>query len=293
MTASSTILRDTEPQGLPVTVGKPGRGGARSTSPSAVGAETPPNAAERLINLAPRDASASSGAHPVQQDHSGVYDAGFRDGFERARRELEEKAEQLIESRVAELEQAAFARTQEESDKQFARAQAAFKKQVGLLSALTHQLPCELERCLATAEEDMVGLAFEVICRVLGEQAASLDGLRGLVRTSLDAWHGRNPLSLHLHPSDLALLQADENCVGLLASAGFDASKGGLHWVADPQVTLGGCLLRSSEGELDARLEVQLQALRISLLQTRADRKDEAVRKPVNTAAMASTGVQR
>jgi flagellar assembly protein FliH len=60
----------------------------------------------------------------------------------------------------------------------------------------------------------------------------------------------------------------------MLSASGFTAERQTLRWVADPEVQLGGCLLRSEEGALDARLEVQLQALGASLAQTREVRRE-------------------
>jgi hypothetical protein len=47
-----------------------------------------------------------------------------------------------------------------------------------------------------------------------------------------------------------------------------------LQWVADASMGVGGCVLRSSKGGLDARLMVQLTGLKDTLLAVRAQRGD-------------------
>jgi len=74
---------------------------------------------------------------------------------------------------------------------------------------------------------------------------------------------GRQPAAVHLHPDDLQTLQNEP---------GWTPSQIGgndVRWVASPQVALGGCIVESPEGGLDARIETQLDALRELLLQTR------------------------
>ncbi|WP_373851511.1 FliH/SctL family protein, partial [Delftia acidovorans] len=127
---------------------------------------------------------------------------------------------------------------------------------------------------LQAAEEDMLSLVFEAVCRITGEQAVSRDGARAMLQRTVQAWHGRRPLSVHVHPDDLDALQSDAQLRQMLSASGFTAERQTLRWVADPEVQLGGCLLRSEEGALDARLEVQLQALRASLAQTREVRRE-------------------
>ena len=76
--------------------------------------------------------------------------------------------------------------------------------------------------------------------------------------------HGtKDQLAVHVHPSDAALL-----------AAGRDGNEA-WRWVADDAVQLGGVILRSPEGSLDARLEIQLAALREALLKTRAQRAED------------------
>lgn len=209
------------------------------------------------------------------------YDLGFQAGLAKAQQTLSEKSAQEIDQRArvlaSEMLQAAMPKLQQDAAQQHQKSREALAQQQALFEQLLRRIPSELNTYLSGAEDDIVGLAFDVICRVVGEQAATAQGLRETLALALKAWHGRAPLSVHLHPDDLALLKADAQSLQILAAAGFNAERSSLRWVSDPQVQLGGCLLRSSEGALDARLETKMAALKSSLLQTREARQHTGV----------------
>jgi flagellar assembly protein FliH len=175
-------------------------------------------------------------------------------GFERGLREGREKG--LAEGRAA-------GREQVERDVQEAREGMADR--LARLDRLLGALPAELSRRLATAEEEMIALSHEVVCRLLGDQAATREGVARLVTQAVrQAGEGglldgseRSALAVHLHPADLDAVRADAGLVAWLERS----RQGQVRWVSDDRVALGGCLVRSGEGTLDARLETQLAAL--------------------------------
>ena len=208
-----------------------------------------------------------------EKGYQAGYEEGLRDAQQEARQHAERRAHDLTEQRVRQALAEAQLQTQEHAD----RAQAQLHSQYGRLTTLFQTIPAEFNKYLLDGEDDMLALVHEVVCRILGDQAASVSGLRLQLQHNLKSWHGRALLNLHLHPEDMALLQADEETANLLRTAGFCAQRATLHWVADPDIVLGGCKLRSSEGALDARLEVQLLALKTTLLNTRATRENPLV----------------
>jgi flagellar assembly protein FliH len=112
-----------------------------------------------------------------------------------------------------------------------------------------------------------VALAFAAACSVLGDTALNAAGVRGALRGALAQLRTRPLVALRVHPQDLQLLRSDSAIAELITRHG---AAGALQWRADEQVVLGGCVLETAEGTLDARLETQLEALRASLLATRA-----------------------
>jgi len=105
----------------------------------------------------------------------------------------------------------------------------------------------------------MVALCFETICRLIGGAALQADVVRAqLTGLAAQGRAGRRlSMHVHVHPDDADLLRAS-------------APDAGVEWVADPEVALGGCILRGREGGLDARLETMLAACKAALLAARA-----------------------
>lgn len=229
-----------------------------------------PPALEAAHGVTDQDALEEAQRNGQEQGYQSGYQEGMKDAQQEAHQHVERRVKDLTEQRVRQALAEAQLQTQEQAD----RAQAQLHSQYGRLNALFQEIPQELNRYLEDGEDDMLALMNEVVCRLLGEEAASASGLRSQLRHHLKSWHGRAQLNLHLHPDDVALLQADKETAELLRGAGFSVDRASLHWIADPDIVLGGCKLRSSEGALDARLEVQLQALKTTLLHTRATRNN-------------------
>lgn len=198
-----------------------------------------------------------------QQD---AVDAGFRAGFEQGQR-------QGIDQGLAEGREAGNRMVEEESRS----AREATASRLARLDQIIAALPEAMARRLAEAEEDMIALCHEVICRILGERLATEAGVADQVRQAIRGAGGaalqagaRGNVAIHVHPRDLAILEADAELTAWIV---HQAATGSVQWVGDERVLLGGCLVRSAEGTLDARLETQLAGLRRLL---GAEGRDEA-----------------
>ena len=205
-----------------------------------------------------RDEGALSAA--IEQAHrDGLargHEAGFREGRSQG---LAAASQEALQSGLEEGRQRGLAE---------GRAQAAEEAQ-RQLQAL--QLREQLAQRLAAAEDDMVALCHEVVCRLFG--AAALDprmtaqSVRAAVATWLEATGAEAAqLTVRVHPDDLAMLQADAELAAWLERQGLR----GVHWQPDAEVAWGGCLLRSPQGLLDARLETQFAAVH-ALMRERRD----------------------
>jgi flagellar assembly protein FliH len=125
-----------------------------------------------------------------------------------------------------------------------------------------------LQRALDTGirgiEDVAVAIAFEAVCKMLGSAAVSPDGIRVLVHEAAAHAAGAQQVTVRLHPGDLAALQAAGGMDGALASGAS------VQWAADKSIELGGCVVETDGGTLDARLETQVERLRATLLAARA-----------------------
>jgi flagellar assembly protein FliH len=169
---------------------------------------------------------------------------GHAEGMRRATVELEQAAEQL-------------------QMKLRSEAEVTLAYQSQRMEKIMQSLQTQDDAFVSQAEDDLVAMSHEVVCRILGERAISPLAIRGMVEHLLSQRAQQGIASLHLHPDDLAFLKGD-------AAVALEPA---WQWVADDTVKLGGVVVRSAGGSLDARLETQLGALAKALLQARAQRR--------------------
>lgn len=219
------------------------------------GADKPAPLTHERMTQAP-DAGREQARHEAR---AAGYEAGRaqgeKDGYEAGIQQALERAE--TERRAAlESTQAGQQKLADALAKMQLMAEAVARQKSGFLN---------------DAEDDMVALAFEALCRLLGETAVTRDMVRAGIDNALTHWRGKAMLEIHVHPEDLPWLEEDKDFSARIAAHGPHT----VRWVADAEVAMGGCLLRSSEGALDARLELQVEALKTALLQMRATRRAE------------------
>ena len=211
-------------------------------------------------------------ARACEQGRADGYRQGHEEGFREGLRLGQQKSEQMAQAEVK-------------------RARDQALERLRRLDELLQGVPDQVSRRVAAAEDDMVALCFGAVCRIAGEQLASVAGVRQHLLHSLRDWHSRAALAVHLHPDDLQLLQSSDRATeatpGTTESSAVGAMDHDLQhlghqkvqWVADPTIDIGGCVLRSSEGGLDARLQTQMDSLRLLLLEVRAQRRTQ-IRAP-------------
>lgn len=189
-------------------------------------------------------------------------------------------AQGMIDGRLAEREAAAAAASdagyqqglrqgllQGRADAEKA-ARAEVAQRVAALDTLLRALPAQLDARLDDAEDDLIALCYEVVCRVAGADAATPEGLGRLVRQAATRLRAQRALTLQLHPRDVAMLRDDPDGAAWLRG---DAWPDGIELVADSQVAVGGAIVRGRHGSLDARLETQFGLLKDMLLRQRGN----------------------
>lgn len=170
---------------------------------------------------------------------------GLRAGHaEGARRGAEEAAAQ---ARAAADQAAADARTALEGEREKLRSLAA-------------ALEGTMAQCLAAAEEDMLAICYEAVCRVVAAEVLRPEVVRVHLMALLS--QSGSAAAMHVHPQDAVLLDVH--------AAGEGRQR--LRWIADPEVALGGCLLVKRGGGLDARLETTLATCKALLAEERVRR---------------------
>lgn len=155
-------------------------------------------------------------------------------------------------------------------DKGTADGQAAFRDKIAQLDALIDKLQAYCGEEIGGLEDMALGIAHATICRILGEVLPTRDGVLSVVRQVIAEVREQDRLVVRLAPDDFALLAGN----GLTTLK--ELRPGQLEVLADSRVELAGCLVDTSYGSLDARIETQLRQLRETLQATRARRAQEA-----------------
>jgi len=107
------------------------------------------------------------------------------------------------------------------------------------------------ENALVAAEGDATALALAAAKKIIGEELSlSSERIRSIVRNLLERTPRATRVTVRVHPLDAAVLEGDPS----FASQSYEV-------VEDDGITRGGCVVSSSLGETDARIEVQLDAL--------------------------------
>lgn len=190
--------------------------------------------------------------------------------------QLEEEREELLNdcSRLADdvviLEKQLSSRTDEEKKTAYEEGlqQAQEELQATELSAaeemhkMRRLFEDNLQVHLQQIDELAVEIAFAALTRIVGEQFGDPEFTRAVVLKALRGVRDTQKLTVHLSPSDLAIMASH---IGKLQDPAILSD---IDYVADPRVTVGGCLIETDAGVWDARLETQLQRLRDAITQS-------------------------
>lgn len=195
--------------------------------------------------------------------------------LERQRAELAAKVAELTAYRHTLHAQAQVQAAQAEQDaaqrgylEGVARAEAGMREaaahDAARVGALLDALRREQQHWAAGQEDALLEVAFAAVCKLLGSQAADPATVRQLIRAAARDVAARDGVRVRVHPDDYQVLSAG------------GASVDGVVVEADAAVQLGGCLIDSLAGTLDARLETQLAELVKVLVTARAARRGVA-----------------
>jgi flagellar assembly protein FliH len=166
--------------------------------------------------------------------------------------------------RAAELQAETERARRQGYEQGLAQGSEEVKRVLARRSAELDALAASIERARLAALEGMedlaLGIAWEALCKLLGEAAPGREALLALVRENIGRVKDQ-AMVVRVNPADLATLQEH-----LPATA----------FAADASIELGGCIIEAGGGWIDATLETQLTRLRQTLLAARAARREPA-----------------
>ena len=207
--------------------------------------------------------SATSASAPLHAQPPGRWineadlDAMLADAFDQGARSGQKQAEQkLLESARRDAEASA----RQALHKALADHQADVQKaQAAKWQGLATQWATQVSSLRAEVEAEVTEWTFVATTRLLGQVPEAQ--VKAAVNHVLSEAGLRDPIEVLVHPDDHQVLCAES----------LDEFPD-VQFVADATIALGGCLIRTRQQVLDARLEVQLEFLRQALEVARRER---------------------
>lgn len=189
---------------------------------------------------------------------------------EELRQEVEQEVQQAAETEIEALKNAALeeARGQAE-DEAKAEANKVLDAKLAELDEVIGRLSGHVDAAVEGVGDMAAEVAFATVCKLLGETAHSAEGVFQLTKQVLSRLSRSGEVIVRVRPRDMELLQGQ---IGALERTGYGLQ---LRLVADESIHLGGCVLESQTGSLDARLEHQMARLRDVLLGAAAEQSSQ------------------
>ncbi len=167
--------------------------------------------------------------------------AGREEGLRDAARQIEQRAAEVSEARVAER----------------------LGTMLPALQKLSDSLHRERQQWLHDWERAAVDLCVAVARKIVGRELEHCPELsRNVMARALQLATGSTRLTLRLHPADLERLGPHGDDVVRSLSACRDVTL-----AADPAIAPGGCVVTTDAGEIDATIDTQLARIADELLQ--------------------------
>ena len=134
---------------------------------------------------------------------------------------------------------------------------------------LKNSISDAIEKNLADNEDLLVEIVFTSLCKVFGELAQTKEGVIGVVRQTASQLVKRDKLMIRVPAKDYEIIREEK------ARLSLPEDSDTIELVPDTHLKYGGCIVETTGGGLDGRLEIQLKKLMDTLLNTRAQKSTE------------------
>jgi type III secretion system HrpE/YscL family protein len=193
------------------------------------------------------------GPPPDSTPRDRVLPGEVHDARERAREILAQ-----AEKEAAALRAAALADAQEARRRGLAEGHEEGLARATEVLARAH---AERDALLSGVDREVVDLALGAARKILGREVSERAAAVEIVAQALAAVRRARQVRVRVSPEDALVLRAAEPILTarLAQGAGFEL-------LEDPGIARGGCIVETESGQVDARLESQLAALRRALL---------------------------
>lgn len=184
--------------------------------------------------------------------HSDGYGDDGSAAVEILRNAREEAARIIANARETSLglSQAAEEKTEQEVEAEIESAVAERVADIrGRLTETIEHISALADDITSRAETELVQLALQIAKKIVRREAKiDREIAFTLVKVSLNKLHNRSIATVHLNPEDLAFVEAHREACEF---------RGSLELVGDASISVGGCLVHTETGDIDARIESQ------------------------------------
>ena len=153
--------------------------------------------------------------------------------------------------------------------KEFEARTAAFDSQAAELEKDVQQ---QVEESWHSLEPEIVKLSIDIARRIIREEISlNQDIVLGMVREGISQLRERQQIRVHVNPADYETMRSHKDEI----AGSFDGMRS-MEITEDRRVAPGGCLIETSNGDLDARVDTQLAEVERVLLEEIVDGAGEA-----------------
>lgn len=137
-----------------------------------------------------------------------------------------------------------------------------YHEQIEFAASLARQMETDWKRRIVLSEPYLIELTIEIAQKVI-QRELLLDEhtIIEMVKETLKQSSELKEITLSVHPNDYNLIRQHMDDLKSLIS-----SQANLIVLPDHSITVGGCIVRSSLGTLDARIDTQLEEIKKALL---------------------------
>ncbi|MDW8217725.1 MAG: type III secretion system stator protein SctL [Acidobacteriota bacterium] len=127
------------------------------------------------------------------------------------------------------------------------------------------------EMMLADAEREVLRLALRIAEKIVGRELETHDAtLLDIVRTAMRNIRHASAITICVNPADVPKLERHREAIETLRRGQF------VNIVPDTRVSVGGCILESESGIVDAQLDTQLRVIEQALLDLHETQRRDA-----------------
>jgi len=138
---------------------------------------------------------------------------------------------------------------------------ASVEERAKLLDGLLRELEVIKRKILTDAQEDVVKLAMVIASKIIHREVKGSETVVDTVREAIDMASDKHSIRIKLNPADIPIVDSHK---GKFLETIKSLER--IELIEDEEIIRGGCIVETTEGSVDARLDRQMEEIRKMLL---------------------------